>query len=77
MEAEATSGVGLAPALEQTPPITAQDVMPQQPQAAAPAPMGGPGGPGPEGMAPNVSASDMTAGPAASPGGAPAGPPGV
>jgi hypothetical protein len=76
IEAESTSAEGLSPALTQDAPITAQDVMPQQPPPGAPP--GAPGGPGPAdtggGVMPNESPNDMTTGPAPSPGGAPSGP---
>lgn len=75
-EAEATSGLGLGPALQQPAPEPPPAAMaPPQPMGGQP---GGPGAPGAAeggmGMAPNVSPDDMSAGPAAAPGAAP--PPG-
>lgn len=66
-EAEATSGPGLAPALDQGPPA------PMAPQPPPPQPMGPAGGPGGDldNPGPNLSPQDMGAGPAA---GAAAGP---
>lgn len=62
-EAEATSAMGLAPALEQGPPVTPQEVLP--PPAQPPVMPGG------EMMPPNASPDDMGTGPAGPAMGAP------
>jgi len=76
-EAEATSSAGLGPALTPSRELTAEDMMPPaqppQPVATPGVPPGGgipAGGIGPGGP-PSASPADMTAGPAAQPGGAP------
>jgi hypothetical protein len=74
-EAEATSAEGLSPALTPNPTVTAQDVL-GGPQGGGGAPPGPGGGGGPQaipqgGIPANGSADDMTAGPAAQPGGSP------
>lgn len=70
LEAEATSGPGLGPALTPNRELTAEDMAPPA-QPPQPQPGPGPGGPGiPAGAPPNLSPQDMGAGPAPQPGGA-------